>query len=219
MQKGLLLFFGLIISNLSFGQAFHCDTTLVIGKRQYEVKIEPFKENRSRLTVYYKGKLIQQDTMIKGLRQFSFPDFNGDKKCDILLSCSGSGDYDKLYLFDKKHKAFRRVKGFELFPSAIKLKQDPELFMSYTDLGCDDMTWNSYLFRIVKFEAIPLAEMYGEGCEGKLQNIDIYKLTDSNPDLKERIVSYPYNVMIPEYSLKWIFIEKYWNDKGLQLVH
>lgn len=96
-----------------------------------------------------------------------------------MVSYIGNNPTYFLYLFDPSKNVFKKLEGFDNFPDAIQLKSYPLFYYSYHRAGCADLNWISDLFKIEKFKAIHIGQIYGQGCAADLklypQKIDIIK--------------------------------------------
>lgn len=211
----IILTISLTINTMAQSHSF--DTTLVISGHSFRILNTDINNEYISMTVYRDSKQITIDTLESGgLANIEFPDFNKDQNPDIMVSYFGNNPTYYLFLFDPKNQRFRNIEGYLNYPDAIQLKNNPDLYYSYHRAGCADMNWISDLFKIVDFKTVQLGYIYGQGCDFEVtenpQIIEIYKVIDNNESNGKLIEKLPYLKFIPNFSDKWIFIEKYWNE-------
>jgi hypothetical protein len=119
-----------------------------------------------------------------------------------------------LYLFDSKANRFKKVKDFDKFPEAIKLRSNPKYYYSYHRAGCADANWISDLFTITNFKAIQVGHIDAQGCDFEKelypQVIRVYKVTNNSEQNGRLISKLPYVKTLKEFEDKWEFLNKYW---------
>jgi hypothetical protein len=110
-------------------------------------------------------------------RSFEFVDFDNDGMKDILFSYISNIPLKDLLLYDINNKGFTPVEDFSKYPEPIKIKCT-KYYYSYHKSGCADMIWDSDLFFIQNFTAVPLGNISGNGCDDEEEKggIYIYKL-------------------------------------------
>jgi len=151
------------------------------------------------------------------IHEYEFSDFNNDGNKDILIHhiANTSGVFD-LVLFNPKSYSFIDVEAF-YYPAAVNIK-NTNYYYSYYGAGCADMNWQSDLFYIENYVAIPLANIQGEGCDGlsDVQGIFINKVINDTNVLYE---TYPIDTITKLDGYKWEFIEKYWTKNYRKFVN
>ncbi|MFY8021346.1 MAG: hypothetical protein ACOVP1_09120 [Bacteroidia bacterium] len=197
------------------------DTTFKIKDHSFRFSIQDLNEHEFRLIFIKDKNEIKADTLPSdGLGNIEFIDFNKDNYIDILLSYIGSNAVKKLYLFDQVNDEFKLLEGFDRFPSAIQLKKNKNYYYSYHRAGCADMNWVSDLFYIDNFKTIHLGHIYGKGCENETAinpaSIEVYKVMENKESNMKLIEILPYVKHIPNFDMKWTFIEEYWNKNYLK---
>ncbi|AYL96491.1 hypothetical protein [Mucilaginibacter celer] len=143
-----------------------------------------------------------------GIWEMKFIDFNKDGYKDILIQyVSNTPNDNNLYLYNKHRHNFIEVNNFRNFAYAAGLGSN-NLYYSYERAGCGDLNWNSYLFKIVNFQAIPIGFISGLGCNGdEKMGIFIFKINRT----KEKLIrEYPIDKIDKYKSYKWGFIKQYW---------
>src|SRR5690606_29469798 len=115
----------------------------------------------------------------------------------------------------------RLVNGFDRFPESQQLETNPKYYFSYHRAGCADMNWVSDLFFIKNYKTIHIGQIYGKGCDANIkeepQIIEIYRIIDNADDKEKLIEKLPYLENIPDFSDKWDFIKKYWENNYLKV--
>jgi hypothetical protein len=142
-------------------------------------------------------------------------DFNKDGYEDIFLDKGGNTpERFDLLLYVPGTKSFRQVKGFENFPSPVKIGIT-KYYYSYHKSGCADANWDSDLFYISNFTAIRIGNISGRQCANSGSKDGLYINKFRN---ERKILFKTFNIdTINKYKdHKWGFIEEYWN-KNYQL--
>ena len=217
MKRFLFLIITILITIETFAQRHYLDTVLIIDNLKYRIQFKDINDDYIGMTVFTESKLVSIDTIdAAGLTNIEFPDFNKDNYPDIMLTYIGNNDIYYLYLFDIKEKRFKNIAGFSDFPAATQLKTNSGFYYSYHKAGCADYDWVSDLFVFKDNKVIQLGHIWGQGCEFEIdknpQIIEIYKIIDNNEKNKILVEKLPYLKYIPEFSDKWKFIEKFWNE-------
>ena len=122
----------------------------------------------------------------------------------VLTNIGGVSD---LFLLNPALHNFKKVEGFDGFPSARQIGNAP-VYYSYHGSGCADQIWDSDMFIIKEFKAIRIANIHGDGCEDQ-KGIFVYDFKHNPPLLLDLIEI----TKIEQYSdFKWGFIDEYWKQ-------
>lgn len=214
-MKRLALIGFLFYSILSFGQSKYVDTTVKIKKRNYRIVFSSLSADRDLLVCYRNGEQISIDTFADCFTGVSLVDFNKDGFCDLILPYSNGSYAEELYLFDKKRKGFHVVEEFRNYSEPSSVKEHSNFYFSYKNVGCDDRTWESYLFTIENYRVVPLGKIFGQDCDGKLRNIYFFRIRGGDFNDAKQVSVLPHIPTVEQYSQRWPFIEKYWSNSCL----
>jgi hypothetical protein len=143
-------------------------------------------------------------------RSFEFVDFDNDGMKDILFNYNSNIPINDLLLYDINNKGFTPVEDFSKYPEPIKIK-GTKYFYSYHKSGCADMIWDSDLFFIQNFRAVPLGYISGDGCidEEEKGGIYIYKIKG---DKKTLFKTFDIETINKFTDNKWGFIKDFWTN-------
>ncbi|MET3980547.1 hypothetical protein ABIB62_003148 [Mucilaginibacter sp. UYP25] len=142
-------------------------------------------------------------------RGIIFQDFDRDGYKDIKLEYTTNvPGIEDLLLYDKTEKKFKKVIGFDDFPSSLKIN-GTKYYYSYHRNGCADMNWTSDLFCIENYKAVKLGTINGNECgdSGIKDGIYIYKIVGGKEiEIKQLSIKTIYSYK----DYKWGFIKSYW---------
>jgi hypothetical protein len=204
MDRVVQILLILLIPIVTLGQRLDYDTTFTSNGQKFKVQRFQLDKYMTLLKVKKGKDIILSDTSDFSA-QLDLLDFNGDNELDIMINFMGNVDTQSLFLFDKVKNEFKKVKDFDKYPAAKKIKGSNHYY-SYHRSGCADNYWTSDLFTIIDFKVVHLGQIFGQGCEEPM-NIKIYKIESGKKDLTETLT---YKLVTDNKNDKWGFIEDYW---------
>jgi hypothetical protein len=143
-------------------------------------------------------------------RFFEFIDFDNDGRKDIIFSYIGNNPIQDLVMYDVKDKEFTPVKDFSNYPEPIKII-GTKYYYSYHRSGCADMNWDSDLFYIQDFKAIPLGSISGRECNNEEEKDGIY-IYKTKGDQKTLYKTLSIGTIHKFKDDKWGFIKNFWTN-------
>jgi len=204
MDKVVQTLLILFVPFVTLGQRLDYDTTFTSNGEKFKVQQFQLDKYMTLLKVTKNKEIILSDTSDFSA-QLDILDFNGDGGLDIMINFMGNVDTQSLFLLDKGKNEFKKIKDFDKYPAAKKLKGTNHYY-SYHRSGCADNYWTSDLFTIVDFKVVHLGQIFGEGCEEPMK-VKIYKI---GPGKKELTETLPYKLVTDHKNDKWGFIDDFW---------
>lgn len=186
----------------------HSDT-LIVESNIFKIDLCNDSMNNETLMIYKNGTVLIKRNDYFPL-DLKITDFNGDGFPDLLFIL-GSGTIYNLFLYDKLTHSFMELENFDNFPEAKRVRKT-QYYYSYSHSGCADVNWDSYLFYIKGYKAIPIGNIHAINCKDEVsKGIFIYKYQNGKS-------VYLHTVKPPKYD-KWQFIEHYWSRHFNDFVH
>lgn len=163
-----------------------------------------------------------EDTIMKEIDLnpfFQFEDFNEDGNKDIGFSCMSCAGINGYYLFDSTTTNFNKLINSNQYHELKKI--DKNYYYSYRRNGCADLNWLSYLVQIKNFKVIPLAYIYGQGCEADRdyeRKMEVFKFSEKDSIDGKLYQTLPINLIENYEDHKWGFIKEYWSNNYQKFV-
>jgi len=179
--------------------------------------INSVKGNIDILTIAIDNEIKLQDTFnhnVFATLSTDFSDYNQDGFPDITFSHMDLRSISLIYLYDPKQQTFRLIKNIANFPESKRWK-NTNLYYSYEARGCANSIWESCLFTIQNFEAIPLARLHVDNCDYNIVTFFKYNNPDQKITLskKEFPFEYTYYKSGKKLMIKSKYMEMIWGSR------